>query len=77
MLQWPGQISDLNPIEMLWWALTKSVHKQMSTNLNELKQHCEEWAKIPPQQCERLIKSYRQHLLQVISAKSGSKGIES
>ena len=41
--------------------------------LNELKQFCkEEWANIPPQQCERLIASYRKRLIAAVAAKGGT-----
>ena len=73
VLLWPSQSPDLSPIDMLWRDLKRAVHKQMPTNLNELEQCCkEEWAKIPPQLCERLIKSYRKQLFQVTAAKGGS-----
>lgn len=36
----------------------RAVHKQVPANLNELNERCkEEWAKVPPQPCERLMKS--------------------
>ena len=54
----------------------------MPTNLTELKQHCKEqnWAKIPPQQYERLTKSNQndkvlfnlEELFKVIAAEGGS-----
>ena len=35
-----------------------------------LKQFCmKEWAKIPPQRCQRLINNYRKHVVAVIAAK--------
>ncbi len=40
----------------------------------ELKQFCkEEWAKIPPQRCERLIDSYR--LIAVVAAKGAATSL--
>lgn len=52
-----------NLIEKLW---------QKTVNLNELKKHCEEeQAKNSPQCCERLIKSNRKQLPQVIAAEGG------
>jgi len=40
---------DLTLMEMLWWDLKMAVNKRMSANLDELKQCCKEWVKIPPQ----------------------------
>lgn len=38
----------------------EAVHKRMPADLNEPKQrHEEQWAKIPSEQCNRLIKSHR------------------
>ncbi|KAK3528808.1 hypothetical protein QTP70_011595 [Hemibagrus guttatus] len=55
-LEWPSQSPDLNPIEMLWHDLKKVVHAQKPSNVAELQQFCkDEWAKIPPQRCNRLI----------------------
>lgn len=69
----PVKSPDFNPIEMLWQDLKTAVHIQMPSNLNELKQcYKEERAKIPPQRCERLIKSLRKLLLQVVAAKGDS-----
>ncbi len=56
---WSGQL-DLNPIEMLWHDLKQLFHARKPFNVTKLKQFCkEEVAKIPPQQCERLITSYQ------------------
>ncbi|KAK3574095.1 hypothetical protein QTP86_002852 [Hemibagrus guttatus] len=58
-LEWPSQSSDLNPIEMLWHDLKKVVLARKPSNVAELQQFCkDEWAKIPPQRCNRLIASY-------------------
>ncbi|KAK3570216.1 hypothetical protein QTP86_016527, partial [Hemibagrus guttatus] len=55
-LEWPSQSPDLNPIEMLWHDLKKVVHAPKPSNVSELQQFCkDEWAKIPPQRCNRLF----------------------
>ncbi|KAK3515259.1 hypothetical protein QTP70_013040 [Hemibagrus guttatus] len=71
-LEWPSQSPDLNPIEMLWHDLKKVVHARKPSNVAELQQFCkDEWAKIPPQRCNRLIASYRKRLIAVVAAKGG------
>ncbi len=51
----------------------QSIHARKPSNVAELKQVCkEEWAKFPPQQCERLIASYRKRLIAVVAAKGGT-----
>ncbi|KAF7670306.1 hypothetical protein LDENG_00272020 [Lucifuga dentata] len=73
VLEWPSQSPDLNPIEMLWHDLKQAVHARKPSNVAELKQFCkEEWAKITPQRCERLIASYRKCLIAVVAAKGGT-----
>ncbi|KAK3538860.1 hypothetical protein QTP86_018780, partial [Hemibagrus guttatus] len=69
-LEWPSQSPDLNPIEMLWHDLKKVVHARKPSNVAELQQFCkDEWAKIPPQRCNRLIASYGKRLIAVVAAK--------
>uniref|UniRef100_A0A8C6VYB8 Transposase Tc1-like domain-containing protein n=1 Tax=Nothobranchius furzeri TaxID=105023 RepID=A0A8C6VYB8_NOTFU len=71
-LEWPSQSPDLNPIEMLWHDLKKAVHARKPSNKAELQQFCkDEWAKIPPERCKRLVASYRKRLIAVIAAKGG------
>ena len=71
-LEWPSQSPDLNPIEMLWHDLKKAVHARKPSNVAELQQFCiDEWTKIPPQRCNRLIASYRKCLIAVVAAKGG------
>ncbi len=66
-------MTPLNPTEMLWHDLKQSFHAWKPSNVAELKQFCkEEWAKIPPQGCERLIASYRKRLIAVVAAKGGT-----
>ncbi len=72
VLEWPSQSPDLNLIEILRHDLKQSIHAWKPSNVAELKQFCkEEWAKIPPQWCERLIASYRKRLIAVVAAKGG------
>ncbi|KAK3562989.1 hypothetical protein QTP86_013253 [Hemibagrus guttatus] len=71
-LDWPSQSPDLNPIEMLWHDLKKVVHARKPSNVAELQQFCkDEWAKIPPQCCNRLTASYRKRSIAVVAAKGG------
>lgn len=73
VLEWPSQSPDLNPIEMLWHDLKTAIHARHPRNLTELQQFCkEEWAKISPDRCARLICSYRKRLVEVIAAKGGA-----
>ncbi|KAF7644430.1 hypothetical protein LDENG_00222120 [Lucifuga dentata] len=63
------QSPDLNPIEMLWRDLKAAVHQRKPSNLTQLKQYCmEEWAKISPSRCEKLISGYKKRLEEVILA---------
>ncbi|KAK3548101.1 hypothetical protein QTP70_004722 [Hemibagrus guttatus] len=72
-LEWPSQSPDLSPIEMLWHDLKKVVHARKPSNVAELQQFCkDEWAKIPPQRCNRLIASYGKRLIAVVAAKVAS-----
>ncbi|KAK3506739.1 hypothetical protein QTP70_021775 [Hemibagrus guttatus] len=71
-LELPSQSPDLNLIEMLWHDLKKVVHARKPSNVAELQQFCkDEWAKIPPQRCNRLIARYRKRLIAVVAAKGG------
>lgn len=42
LAQWPSQSLNLKMIEVLWWDLKKAMQKQISANLNELKQSWKE-----------------------------------
>ena len=64
VLEWPSQSPDLNPIEHLWAELKKRVRARRPTTL--LHQFCqEEWAKIHPTYCGKLVEGYPKHLTQV------------
>uniref|UniRef100_A0A6I8RMZ2 SWI/SNF-related, matrix-associated, actin-dependent regulator of chromatin, subfamily a, member 1 n=1 Tax=Xenopus tropicalis TaxID=8364 RepID=A0A6I8RMZ2_XENTR len=54
---------------MLWHDLKKAVHARKPSNKAELQQFCkDEWAKIPPERCKRLVASYRKRLIAVQGA---------
>ncbi|KAF7649132.1 hypothetical protein LDENG_00146420 [Lucifuga dentata] len=70
LLEWPSQSPDLNPIENLWKELKIRVHRRGPRKLQDLKTVCvEEWAKITPEQCMRLVSPYRRRLEAVITNK--------
>lgn len=73
VLEWPSQSPDLNPIEMLWIDLKLAVHARHPSNITQLKEFCkEEWEKLSPNRCQRLVDSYKKRLIEVISAKGGN-----
>ena len=66
LLERPSQSPDLNPIENLWAELNKHVRARRPTNLTQLHQLCqEEWAKIPANNCGKLVEGYLKRLTQV------------
>ena len=66
VLEWPSQSPDLNPIENVWAELKKCVRARRPTNLTQLHQLCqEEWAKIHPTYCGKLVEGYLKRLTQV------------
>ena len=55
---------------MLWSYLKKKVRARKAKNKNELWEYVqEEWYKIPPEFCNKLVKNYRSRLQKVIDAK--------
>ena len=47
VLEWPRESPDLNPMEMLWKDLKRTVHVRKPTNIPELNLFCtEKWAKL-------------------------------
>uniref|UniRef100_A0AAZ3QWW3 Tc1-like transposase DDE domain-containing protein n=1 Tax=Oncorhynchus tshawytscha TaxID=74940 RepID=A0AAZ3QWW3_ONCTS len=66
VFEWPSQSPDLSPIEHLWAELNKCVRARRPTNLTQLHQLCqEEWAKIHPTYCGKLVEGYQKRLTQV------------
>uniref|UniRef100_A0A8K9XP45 Tc1-like transposase DDE domain-containing protein n=1 Tax=Oncorhynchus mykiss TaxID=8022 RepID=A0A8K9XP45_ONCMY len=66
VLEWPSQSPDLNSIENLWAELKTIVRARRPTNLTQLHQFCqEEWAKIHPTYCGKLVERYMKRLTQV------------
>ena len=66
LLEWPTQSPDLNPIENVLADLKKHVRARKPTNLTQLHQLCqEEWAKIHPTYCGKLVEDHSKRLTQV------------
>jgi transposase len=74
VLDWPAQSPDLNPIEHLWVHLKKALqgYPKPPSGVHELWSRLEEeWNKIPPEVCQRLIESMPRRIEAVIDAKGG------
>ena len=57
--EWPSQSPDLSHIENVWAELKKRVRARKPTNLTWLHLLCqEEWAKIHPTYCGKLVEGY-------------------
>ena len=66
VLEWPSQGPDLNLMEDLWAELKRRVRARRPTNLTQSYQLCqEEWAKIHPTYCGKLVEGYPKRLTQV------------
>ena len=66
VLEWPSQSPDLNPIENVWAELKKCARARRPTNLTQLHRlYQEEWAKVHPTYCGKLVDGYPKRLTQV------------
>ncbi|KAF2353979.1 hypothetical protein FHG87_015265 [Trinorchestia longiramus] len=68
--EWPSQSPDMNPIKNVWRELKLKIQKRGPNNITELKVICvEEWNKIMPETCERLVVNYYKRLETIINNK--------
>ena len=66
VLEWPSHSPDLNPIGNLWARLKMRVRARRPTNLTQLHQLCqEEWTKIHPTYCGKLLEGFPKRLTRV------------
>jgi len=73
-LVWPPQSPDLNPIEHLWTHLKDQLklYPTHPKGVHELWDRLDEqWNKIPPKECQKLIESMPRRMKAVIKAKGG------
>ncbi|KAF2357177.1 Homeobox domain-like [Trinorchestia longiramus] len=69
-LEWRSQSPDMNPIENLWRELKLKIQKRCPNNITELKEICiEEWNKITPETCKRLVVNYYKRFEAIINNK--------
>ena len=73
VMEWPSQSPDLNPIEILWAELNRRVRARRPTNLTHLHQLCQEqWAKVHPIYCGKLVGRHPKRLTQVKAFKGNA-----
>src|SRR5882724_6633316 len=71
---WPAQSSDINPIEHLWVHLKGAMllYPTPPKGVHELWDRVvEEWNKIPPETCQKLIESMPRGFKQLLGQKGG------
>jgi DDE superfamily endonuclease/Transposase len=72
VMKWPAQSPDLNPIEHLWNHLKRKLgeYERPPGGILELWERVqEEWEKIEPEVCQKLIESMPRRIAAVIKAK--------
>ncbi|KAF2353516.1 hypothetical protein FHG87_015729 [Trinorchestia longiramus] len=70
ILEWSSQSPDMNPIENLRRELKLKIQKRGPNNITEFKEICiEEWNKIMPETCKRLVVNYYRRFEAIINNK--------
>lgn len=73
VLEWPSQSPDLNLRKCMDELMKRAVYRRSPRNLTELKHFCkEEWANVPQSRCAKLVKTFPNRLMAVITAKGDS-----
>jgi transposase len=73
VMEWPAQSPDLNPIEHLWCLLKMRVYRRGARSLDQLEAYIkEEWAKITPEECARLVRSMPRRIRRVVDNDGGN-----
>lgn len=72
LMSWPSQSPDMNPIEHLWIHLKAKIRARSPRNMKELKQVTkEEWERIDPAFCKKLVLSMKERVCAMFLAKGG------
>lgn len=71
-MEWPSMSPDLNPIEHLWGILKRKVEERNPSSKEQLKKIIsDEWKKISPDVCSKLVSSMPRRIKAVIENKGG------
>ena len=69
-MEWHPQSPDINPMEHVWGILKNTISKRNPSSKHTLKQYLlEEWEKITPLRCQRLVGSMPARIGCLIKAK--------
>ena len=70
VMKWPAQSPDLNPIENLWKIIGEKVRERTPTTVDDLWAKIEEeWKRITPELCKKLVRSCGARCSEVIKYK--------
>lgn len=70
VMKWPAQSPDLNPIENLWKIIGDKVRERQPSTVTDLWTKIEqEWNKITPEFCKKLVRSCGRRCAEVIKNK--------